>query len=191
MAVLGKLIVAAGAGALIVSFFLDFREGATGWELLERADIAFTAAGGVALLLALVGLIGGLRVPVVLAGVLCAVACGFFLSAFEPEDPEGLKVGYWVALAGSGAAALGAVLAAIGPRVVRRPVERPAREPPAREPPAREPPAREPPETATEALPPTGEASPPSGQPNWYPDPRGEKRLRYYDGRRWTDHVAD
>jgi hypothetical protein len=26
---------------------------------------------------------------------------------------------------------------------------------------------------------------------DWYPDPRGEKRLRYFDGTQWTDHVAD
>lgn len=26
---------------------------------------------------------------------------------------------------------------------------------------------------------------------DWYPDPRGEKRLRYWDGSSWTDHTAD
>jgi hypothetical protein len=26
---------------------------------------------------------------------------------------------------------------------------------------------------------------------DWYPDPRGEKRLRYWDGSQWTDHTAD
>ena len=26
---------------------------------------------------------------------------------------------------------------------------------------------------------------------DWYPDPRGEKRLRYWDGTKWTDHTAD
>lgn len=26
---------------------------------------------------------------------------------------------------------------------------------------------------------------------DWYPDPRGEKRLRYWDGGQWTDHTAD
>lgn len=36
---------------------------------------------------------------------------------------------------------------------------------------------------------------PPPPQPavpaDWYPDPKGEKRLRYWDGSAWTDHVAD
>ncbi len=26
---------------------------------------------------------------------------------------------------------------------------------------------------------------------NWYPDPQHVKRLRYWDGRRWTEHIAD
>lgn len=26
---------------------------------------------------------------------------------------------------------------------------------------------------------------------DWYPDPIGEKRLRYWDGLKWTDHLAD
>ncbi len=32
---------------------------------------------------------------------------------------------------------------------------------------------------------------PPGGAADWYPDPRGEKRLRYYDGSQWTEHTAD
>ena len=26
---------------------------------------------------------------------------------------------------------------------------------------------------------------------DWYPDPRGVSRLRYWDGQEWTDHIAD
>jgi hypothetical protein len=57
-----------------------------------------------------------------------------------------------------------------------------AQQPPAYAPP----PAAAPPAPAQAAPPP-----PPGGTPDWYPDPRGEKRLRYYDGNQWTDHVAD
>jgi hypothetical protein len=38
-------------------------------------------------------------------------------------------------------------------------------------------------------------SAPPAGgagaKADWYPDPRGEKRLRYWDGSQWTDHTAD
>jgi hypothetical protein len=27
--------------------------------------------------------------------------------------------------------------------------------------------------------------------PDWYADPRGEKRLRYFDGSQWTEHTSD
>jgi hypothetical protein len=51
------------------------------------------------------------------------------------------------------------------------------------------------PPTAAQPAPPPVQASspapPPGGTPDWYPDPKGEKRLRYYDGNTWTDHVAD
>jgi hypothetical protein len=39
--------------------------------------------------------------------------------------------------------------------------------------------------------PPAEPAPPAGGKADWYPDPRGEKRLRYFDGSQWTQHVAD
>jgi Protein of unknown function (DUF2510) len=36
--------------------------------------------------------------------------------------------------------------------------------------------------------PPPPNTGPPAG---WYSDPRQEKRLRYWDGAGWTEHVAD
>ena len=33
-------------------------------------------------------------------------------------------------------------------------------------------------------------ASPPMPPANWYPDPSGHARLRYWDGARWTEHTA-
>lgn len=40
--------------------------------------------------------------------------------------------------------------------------------------------------------PPPPPPPPPSNIPaDWYPDPKGEKRLRYWDGTAWTDHTAD
>jgi hypothetical protein len=53
-------------------------------------------------------------------------------------------------------------------------------------PPAAAPVAADP--NATAAAPP---AAAPAQPADWYPDPRGEKRLRYWDGSQWTDHTAD
>jgi len=33
-------------------------------------------------------------------------------------------------------------------------------------------------------------AAAPSTPADWYPDPRGEARLRYWDGANWTDHIS-
>jgi uncharacterized RDD family membrane protein YckC len=37
---------------------------------------------------------------------------------------------------------------------------------------------------------PPAPAAPPMPPANWYPDPSGQARLRYWDGARWTDHTA-
>ena len=49
------------------------------------------------------------------------------------------------------------------------------------------PPPPPPPEPEQQPDPPP----PPGGAADWYPDPRGQKRLRYFDGAQWTHHVAD
>jgi uncharacterized RDD family membrane protein YckC len=48
------------------------------------------------------------------------------------------------------------------------------------------------PTMAIAAVPKPAPQAPPTSPPaDWYPDPKGEKRLRYWDGAAWTDHVAD
>lgn len=43
---------------------------------------------------------------------------------------------------------------------------------------------------APQGAPPVAPA--PAAQPaGWFPDPKGEKRLRYWDGQAWTEHTAD
>jgi hypothetical protein len=48
-----------------------------------------------------------------------------------------------------------------------------------------------PPQQAAVPAPGVADAPPAGGAADWYPDPRGEKRLRYWDGSQWTHHVAD
>jgi hypothetical protein len=54
--------------------------------------------------------------------------------------------------------------------------------------------AQPPATTAAPAAAPAAQPAAPAGggqAADWYPDPRGEKRLRYWDGSQWTDHTAD
>jgi hypothetical protein len=46
-----------------------------------------------------------------------------------------------------------------------------------------------PPSGAPAATPPAPQQQ--SGQAaDWYPDPQGQARLRYWDGQRWTEHTS-
>jgi hypothetical protein len=62
---------------------------------------------------------------------------------------------------------------------------------------AQPPAAAQPAQPAQPVAPPPAQSAAPAqpaagGQAaDWYPDPRGEKRLRYWDGSQWTDHTAD
>lgn len=48
------------------------------------------------------------------------------------------------------------------------------------------------PQGAAPAAPAPAQPAPAAAQPaGWFPDPKGEKRLRYWDGQAWTDHTAD
>ena len=38
---------------------------------------------------------------------------------------------------------------------------------------------------------PAASAQPSATPADWYPDPQGQKRLRYWDGAAWTEHTAD
>lgn len=43
---------------------------------------------------------------------------------------------------------------------------------------------------AADVPPPWSVPAPATKPAAWYPDPRGEARLRYWNGREWTDHTA-
>jgi hypothetical protein len=63
--------------------------------------------------------------------------------------------------------------------------------PPAAATPGAGPAAAAQPAAAAPAAASSADAPPPGGAADWYPDPRGEKRLRYWDGSQWTHHTAD
>jgi uncharacterized RDD family membrane protein YckC len=51
-----------------------------------------------------------------------------------------------------------------------------------------------PPPPGYQPPPPGGQAAPPQQAPqqaDWYPDPQGQSRLRYWDGQTWTEHTSD
>jgi uncharacterized RDD family membrane protein YckC len=68
------------------------------------------------------------------------------------------------------------------------PKPEPASQASAPEPAAAEPAPAAPPAPAPPQPPPP--VAPPMPPANWYPDPSGHARLRYWDGKRWTDHTA-
>jgi hypothetical protein len=79
------------------------------------------------------------------------------------------------------------------------PPQAPATPPEAASQPAPEPPpvAPEPPPQAVAEPPPQAAPEPPpepqqpaAAPPDWYPDPYGQFRLRYWDGQAWTEHTA-
>jgi uncharacterized RDD family membrane protein YckC len=46
------------------------------------------------------------------------------------------------------------------------------------------------PPVASSAPPPSAGAEGGGQKADWYPDPQGQARLRYWDGQRWTDHTS-
>lgn len=206
--------VAAGIGGvvLIISLFLSWYSSGgfsqSGWESFNFADIvlfvlallaiayalieftatvvalpvgrerALTVIGIIATTLSLAFLIEGSSdaFGVVLASLASiAILVGGFLAEQRPELS--------VALGGGRAAPTEQMTPAGGGGYAAPPVQ--TAPPPA---------AAPPPVAAAPAQPPAPQPvapPPPGGTADWYPDPHGVKRLRYFDGANWTEHTAD
>ena len=202
-------------GALV-----DISVSASGWDALGFIDILLFLIGATAIALAVLRAMGkGTRLPVppglalLALGALATLLVVFRLLVIPDADVDGVDVGrsfgIFVALLAAlatlvggwltwndegrpspGSAGAGSPGGAVGPGQgggygappSGAPVGSSAA-PPASAPAAGAPPAGG---AATGA-----DAPPPGGKADWYPDPRGQKRLRYYDGTSWTDHVAD
>ncbi|MFL5909898.1 MAG: DUF2510 domain-containing protein [Gaiellaceae bacterium] len=67
----------------------------------------------------------------------------------------------------------------------------PAATPPASTPPAVTPPAAGTPTPPSQSQPPEPQPQPQSPPPDWYPDPHGQARLRWWDGSQRTDQTAE
>jgi hypothetical protein len=163
-------------------------------QLPASPSFILLIAGGIGTLLVLFRLlsVGDLGHPEVSAFVDIGRSYGIFIALLSAI---GVTVGGWLAWneegkpmpggAGRGAtgggAPLGAGQAPYGagqPQAPAQPQQQSYSQPAAAAAPAASAPAAQP-------------DAPAGAKADWYPDPRGEKRLRYWDGSQWTDHTAD
>jgi len=209
VAIAGRILAAIAALAipflLLLEYFAPSGEfgstSLTGWQAFSGADIVVTALAVIAL--GLLAASFATDSPVLSFVVL---VLGVFIFAHllpEELDVDVIGVGAWLLTLAALALMLGAGVAILADALAdddghRARSSRTAAGPGAGGPgaaPAPGPGATRPQATAltpaaTAALSP--DAPPPADPtPAWQPDPRGEKRLRYWDGARWTEHVAD
>ena len=199
--------VSAGVGGLllILSLFLDWigegSFGASAFDLFSIVDLFLLVVGVLAVAFAAIEATGTqVNLPVdrtrtltILGTIATSIVWAFLLEA------DNIKFGFILAAIGSLAILAGGILAERSPNLgVANPAA--AGGPLAGVGPggggggygggSAPPPAA----AAPAAAPAQPQAAAPAsgGQPaDWYPDPRGEKRLRYWDGSQWTDHTAD
>jgi hypothetical protein len=126
-----------------------------------------------------------------IGGILAALAAiGMLVGAILAERPElADRLAAATAGAGGGGGAPTRQMPPVGGGV-------PSAAPPVQQQPAASPPAAGATsvgqvQPAPEPVAPATPEPPANVAADWYPDPRGEKRLRYWDGSRWTDHTAD
>jgi hypothetical protein len=199
--------VAAGAGGLllILGLFLKWDEGfggsANAFDLFSIVDLILLLIGVLAVAFAVIEAMGmQVNLPVdrtrtltVLGIIATSIVWTFLL------ESENQKIGLILAAIASLAILAGGILAQRSPNLgVSNPAAAggplagvtqggggsagPASPGPA-------------PGAGVGAAPGAGAGAAPAGgagaKADWYPDPRGEKRLRYWDGSQWTDHTAD
>jgi hypothetical protein len=131
----GPLVAALGAVVLLVSLFLDWYEGLTGFTVFEFVDIVL-AACALLTLVALAGAMGVLRDSPLSSGMALVVAV-FALAVVLVQlvnDPPAVAggtgpdrdIGLWLAVAGAALMAAGAILATAHISLAIEPRERPA-----------------------------------------------------------------
>jgi hypothetical protein len=137
---IGPVIAAIGAILLIVSLFLDWYDGLTGYTVFEFIDLLLTALA-VVTLVALVDAIGVTRsgippgVPLAVAVVALLVVLSQLVNdppAVAGPDGRDQDLGIWLALAGSALMVAGAVLSTARIAIAVEPRERRAAAAPSR-----------------------------------------------------------
>jgi hypothetical protein len=200
----GALAAGGGGLLLILSLFLDWIGagpfGANAWDLFSIMDFFLLLVGLAAVLFAAIEAFG-LQVTLPVNRVRALTVLGIIATSFIwglLVESDHIKFGFILAALAAVAILVGGILAERSPNLgVANPAA--AGGPlagvgpgapgggfggsPAAAAPAPIPAPAAQPQTAPPAA---------GGQPaDWYPDPRGEKRLRYWDGSQWTDHTAD
>jgi hypothetical protein len=219
--------VAAGAGGLILilSLFLDWAGGFSGWSTFDFIDIVLFVIGLLAIGFAVLEVTGAaVNLPVdrVRALTIIGIIATTIVVSFFIESDQ--QIGVVLAALAAIAILVGGILAERSPHLAlelggggpgagaggggyaqpqgggyaQPPAQQQQSQPVAQPPQYAQPPAAAagPGDQATSIgavqPPPQAAPAPPAGgAADWYPDPRGEKRLRYWDGTQWTQHVAD
>ncbi len=119
VAIIGKLLTAAGAVAMFVSLFLDFfDDGKSGWTEFKSQDIVITAVAG--LIFVLIQL--SLSLPAARAVLAeLTIPLAFFALGLFVVDGHALErydKGGFLGISGAGLACIGAMIAAGGERLL-------------------------------------------------------------------------
>jgi hypothetical protein len=206
--------------SLFLDWFSSGGFGLSGWKSLKFTDIVLLVLGLLAIGYALIELVGAaVRLPFRREYALTVI--GIVATTLTLEiliEGSNRAFGLWLATISSIAILIAGILAerrpelAVslggGPRAAygTPPAQQmqpgvggfAAAPPPGQQPPPQQPAAGAtsvgtpvPPPQPQPPAQPAGPPPPPGGAADWYPDPHGQKRLRYYDGTQWTEHTAD
>jgi hypothetical protein len=174
----GRALAAVGAVLMGVSLFLDVAEGSSFsyWDEFRRIDVVILVLAAFALVLLALSFVSFEVACLFGVGVIGGFGIGFF-SIYFIELSFDKGIGAWLANVGSALLLIGALVALL-PAMARRAGR-----------------THQPALLGADAAPTTpAPASTPatvtsSPAPGWYPDPSGRARLRYWDGRTWTEQT--
>lgn len=188
------------AGAVVCGAALGVHNGENGdsygywgpmWDMLfTRQKVVLLVVLFAAVVLAITAMASRARWPRSLAAVFAGIGVGWFL-VWDLNEVHGDDTGIILSIVGGllllGGALLSAIAASVGPS--SSPAASPVAQGTPRMPVTPQASPRSQPAAPT--APQVAPSPPVSATPaDWYPDPAGQARLRYWDGTAWTDHTA-